>query len=65
VLVSRKPHSRLDKILPAIFGPLSKDMAAMTANYTGRELGVIHDFLARAREVLVANTARVEREFGA
>jgi DNA-binding MarR family transcriptional regulator len=62
VLVARKPHSRLDKILPAIFGPLGADMAAVTANYTARELGVISDFLARTREVLVANTARVERE---
>jgi DNA-binding MarR family transcriptional regulator len=62
VLVARKPHSRLDKILPAIFGPLGDDMAAVTVNYTARELGVISDFLARTREVLVANTARVERE---
>ncbi len=65
VLVSRKPHSRLDKILPAIFGPLGDDMAAVTANYNKRELGVIADFLVRTREVLVANTARVEREFPA
>ena len=63
VLVARKPHSRLDKILPAIFGPLGDDMAGVTANYTARELGVISDFLTRTREVLVANTARVEREF--
>jgi hypothetical protein len=34
----------------------------VTANYTARELGVISDFLARTRQVLVANTARVERE---
>jgi len=65
VLVSRKAHSRLDKILPAIFGPLGHDMSTVTANYTKRELGVIADFLARTREVLVANTARVEREFDA
>jgi DNA-binding MarR family transcriptional regulator len=65
VLVSRKPHSRLDKIMPAIFGPLGADMTAVTANYSARELGVIADFLARTREVLVANTARVERDFDA
>jgi DNA-binding MarR family transcriptional regulator len=62
VLVARKPHSRLDKILPAIFGPLGDDMAAVTASYTAKELGVISDFLARTRKVLVHNTARVERE---
>jgi predicted transcriptional regulator len=65
VLVARKPHSQLDKILPAIFGPLGSDMAAVTANYTVKELGVIGDFLARTRQVLLANTARVEREFKA
>jgi DNA-binding MarR family transcriptional regulator len=65
VLVSRKPHSRLDKILPAIFGPLGDDMAVVTSKYTAGELEVIADFLARAREVLVANTSRVERKFGA
>jgi DNA-binding MarR family transcriptional regulator len=63
VLVSRKSHSWLDKILPAIFGALGDDMAAVTANYTERELGVISDFLVCTRAALVANTARVEREF--
>jgi hypothetical protein len=47
VLVSRKPNSRLGRILPAIFSPLGDDMAAVTANYTARELGVISDFLTR------------------
>jgi DNA-binding MarR family transcriptional regulator len=65
VLVSRKSRSRLDKIMPAIFGPLSHDMAAVTAQYDVRELSVISDFLTRTREVLVANTARVQREFDA
>jgi len=65
VLVARKPNSRLDKILPAIFGPLGEDMAAVTSNYTQQELNVIADFLVRTREVLLTNTARVEREFEA
>jgi DNA-binding MarR family transcriptional regulator len=63
VIVSRKPHSRLDEILPAVFGPLGNDMAAVMANYTGREIEVIADFLARTRDVLLANTSRVERDF--
>jgi DNA-binding MarR family transcriptional regulator len=62
VLVARKSNSRLDKVLPAIFGPLGNDMSEVTASYTARELSLISDFLARTREVLVANTARVERE---
>jgi DNA-binding MarR family transcriptional regulator len=65
VLVARKPNGRLDKILPAVFGPLGEDMAALTATYTPQELSVIADFLSRTREVLVANTARVERDFEA
>ncbi len=64
IVVARKPNSRLDTILPAIFGPLGKDMATVMANYTQREQSVIADFLARTREVLVANTARVELQFG-
>lgn len=64
VLVARKAHSRLDELLPAIFGPLGQDMSAMTSSYNPQELHVIADFLARTREVLLANTARVEKEFG-
>jgi predicted transcriptional regulator len=63
VLVARKPNSRLDAILPAIFGPLGNDMTAVMANYTRQEQGVIGDFLARTREVLIANTTRVEGQF--
>jgi DNA-binding MarR family transcriptional regulator len=64
VLVARKAKSRLDKLLPAIFGPLGKDMAAVTSKYSQRELKVIADFLAQTKEVLLANTARVEKRFG-
>ena len=64
VLVARKPNSRLDKVLPAVFGPLGKDMAVVASKYTSRDLQVIADFLAQAREVLLANTARVEKTFG-
>src|SRR5580704_16571077 len=61
VLVTRKSNSRLEKILPAVFGPLGHDMTKVTSGYTQRELGVIADFLTRTREVLLVNTARVER----
>lgn len=63
VLVVRKTNSRLDKLLPAIFEPLGKDMSAVTSKYDQHELQVIADFLTRTREVLLANTARVEKEF--
>jgi DNA-binding MarR family transcriptional regulator len=63
VLVARKPNSKLDDLLPAIFGPLGEDMTSVTSRYTAKELTVIADFLARSREVLLANTARVQRDF--
>jgi DNA-binding MarR family transcriptional regulator len=63
VLVARKANSQLDKLLPAIFDPLGKDMTAVTSKYTQRELQVIADFLAQTREVLLRNTARVEKWF--
>jgi DNA-binding MarR family transcriptional regulator len=63
VLVGRKSNSRLDKILPGIFGPLRDDMSTVTAVYTKQQLAVIAVFLSRTREVLLANTARVESEF--
>jgi DNA-binding MarR family transcriptional regulator len=61
VLVARKANSRLDEVLPAIFGPLGNDMAVAASKYNQRELQVIADFLTRTREVLLANTARVEK----
>jgi DNA-binding MarR family transcriptional regulator len=63
VLVARKANSRLDELLPAIFGPLGKDMAAVTSKYSQQELNVIADFLTQTKEVLLANTARVEKQF--
>ncbi len=63
VLVARKTNSRLDEVMPAIFGPLGKDMTAVTSKYSKRELQVIADFLTKTREVLLANTARVEKTF--
>jgi DNA-binding MarR family transcriptional regulator len=63
VLVARKANSRLDKVIPAIFSPLGQDMAAVTSRYKQSELEVIADFLVRTRQVLLDNTARVERDF--
>jgi len=62
VLVARKANNRLDEVLSAIFGPLGADMAIVVSKYNQRELQVIADFLSRTREVLLANTARVEKK---
>jgi hypothetical protein len=62
VLVSRKTGTKLDQVLPAIFGPLGDDMAEVASRYSGEQLTVIADFLARTREVLVENTKRLEQQ---
>lgn len=62
VLVSRRAGSKLDDILPAIFGPLGQDMKEITDGYSQRELDAISDFLDRTLEVLVAHTARLTDE---
>jgi hypothetical protein len=62
VLVSRKPGSKLDQVLPAIFGPLGDDMAKVASRYSSEQLTVIADFLARTRDVLVENTRRLEQQ---
>jgi DNA-binding MarR family transcriptional regulator len=61
VLVSLRPDTRLNQVLPQVFGPLGADMAAVTSNYTPAELEVIADFLRRTTDTLVANTARISR----
>jgi MarR family len=62
VLVSRKPGSKLDHVLPAIFGPLGDDMTEVASRYSSEQLTAIADFLARTRDVLVENTKRLEQQ---
>jgi DNA-binding MarR family transcriptional regulator len=59
VLVSLRPDTRLNQVLPQVFGPLGADMAAVTSHYSQPELEVIADFLRRTTDTLVANTARI------
>jgi predicted transcriptional regulator len=59
VLVSLRPDSRLNQVMPAVFGPLGVDMAALTGRYQPEELLVIADFLRRTTDVLVAHTRRL------
>lgn len=60
ILVSRARNSRLDEVMASVFGPLGSDMASVTGRYSPGQLATIADFLARTREVLVANTQRVQ-----
>jgi DNA-binding MarR family transcriptional regulator len=59
VLVSLRADTRLNQVLPTVFGPLGVDMATVTARYTPAELEVIADFLQRTTETLVKHTARI------
>ena len=59
VLVSLRPDSRLNQVMPVVFGPLGVDMAALTGRYQPEELLVIADFLRRTTDVLVAHTRRL------
>jgi predicted transcriptional regulator len=59
VRVSLRPDSRLNQVMPAVFGPLGVDMAALTGRYQPEELLVIADFLRRTTDVLVAHTRRL------
>jgi DNA-binding transcriptional ArsR family regulator len=59
ILVSLRPDTKLNHVMPKVFGPLGVDMATLTARYEPAELQVIADFLSRTTEVLVAHTARI------
>jgi DNA-binding MarR family transcriptional regulator len=59
VLVSLRPDTRLNEVLPKVFGPLGTDMAAITSRYDPAELAAIADFLQRTTETLVKHTSRI------
>jgi|SRR5690242_6598121 len=60
-IVRRKANGRLDAVMQEVFAPLGQDMASLTASYSHEQLVTIADFLTRTREVLLANTRRLER----
>ncbi|MEU6559666.1 MarR family transcriptional regulator [Nocardia nova] len=59
VLVHRREDTRLDEVLPAVFGPLGADMAELNTQYTPEQLAAIADYMARTREILVRHTRRI------
>jgi DNA-binding MarR family transcriptional regulator len=62
VLVARLENGRLNELLPAIMGPFQRDMGEVATSYNAEQRATIADFLARTREVLLANAKRVEME---
>lgn len=65
VLVSLRPNTRLDEVLPKVFGPLGADMAEVNSHFDQGELAAIADFLRRTTDVLVKHTTRVNHGIGA
>jgi DNA-binding MarR family transcriptional regulator len=58
-LISLRPDTRLNQVMPMVFGPLGQDMAALTSSYSQEELLAISDFLRRTTDILQTHTARI------
>jgi DNA-binding Lrp family transcriptional regulator len=59
VLVSLRPETTLDEVMPKVFGPLGADMLAITSSYQPTELRAIADFLRRTTDTLIKHTFRI------
>jgi DNA-binding MarR family transcriptional regulator len=57
VLITLRPNTPADALLPAIFTPLAQDMTEVASHYTQDQLAAIADWLARTTEVLHRRTA--------
>jgi DNA-binding MarR family transcriptional regulator len=64
VLVTLRPDTALDEILPAIFGPLAADMTEVASHYTRDQLATIADWIARTTEVLQRRTEALAASAG-
>ena len=59
VLVSLRPETKLNEVMPKVFGPLGVDMQAITSSFQPAELLAIADFLRRTTDTLVKHTTRI------
>ncbi len=59
VLVALRPDTPRDRVLPAIFGPLGEDMAALATKFSADELDAIGRYLAETTDILQEHTASV------
>ena len=57
VLVTLRPDTPRDEILPQVFGPLAADMARLNAEFEPAQLLAISRYLTRVTEVLHHRTA--------
>jgi hypothetical protein len=56
VLITLRPRTALDVLLPAVFGPLAADMTELASHYSPGQLATIADWVARTTEVLHRRT---------
>lgn len=56
ILITLRPNTRLDAVLPTIFEPLARDMTEVASHYTHNQLATIADWIARTTEVLHRRT---------
>ena len=56
VIITLRPNTPLDALLPTIFGPLAEDMTELASHYSHSQLATIADWLARTTEVLHRRT---------
>ena len=59
VTISLRANTRLDEVIPAVFGPLRDDMIEITSRYDQKEVTAIADFLARTRNTVIRHTHRL------
>ncbi len=56
VLITLRPNTPRDALLPAIFKPLAEDMTEVASHYSPTQLATIADWVARTTEVLHRRT---------
>ncbi len=56
VLVALRPDTPRDHVLPAIFGPLGRDMTELAGHFTPGELAAISRYLGETTEILRRHT---------
>jgi len=56
VLITLRPNTPRDALLPTIFGPLAKDMTELASHYSPAQLDTIADWEARTTEILHRRT---------
>lgn len=56
VIITLRPNTPLDALLPTIFGPLAEDMTELASHYSHSQLATIADWLACTTEILHRRT---------